>query len=130
MPSINQLESGTMYSHTAVSTSRSPTVPLSPHAEPSPTLKDLFRGQPTETLAAGTALFWEGDKAGQVFDVLEGVMRILPDYVRRPASHHGFHSSRRCSGGFLPGPLPLHGLGRDAGQSPPFCSRPLLHHDQ
>jgi CRP/FNR family transcriptional regulator, anaerobic regulatory protein len=76
MPSINQLESGTMYSHTAVSTSRSPTVPLSPHAEPSPTLKDLFRGQPTETLAAGTALFWEGDKAGQVFDVLEGVMRI------------------------------------------------------
>jgi CRP/FNR family transcriptional regulator, anaerobic regulatory protein len=71
-----------MYVHTAVSTSRSPAVPLSLNVEPSPTLKDLFKGQPTETLSPGAALFWEGDNAGQIFDMLEGVMRIyriMPD---------------------------------------------------
>jgi CRP/FNR family transcriptional regulator len=41
-----------------------------------PTVKDLFAGQPTETLAAGEALFWEGDEAGQIFDLVEGVLRI------------------------------------------------------
>jgi CRP/FNR family transcriptional regulator len=45
-------------------------------------MKDLFKGQPTESFSAGEALFWEGDQAGQIFDVLEGVLRvykILPD---------------------------------------------------
>ena len=65
-----------MYSHTAVSTSRSPAIPPCPHAESSPTLKDLSKGQPTETLPPGAALFWEGDQAGQIFDGLEGAMRI------------------------------------------------------
>ena len=71
-----------MYSHTAVSTSHSPAVLHAPHVEASPNLKDLFKGQPTEMLPRGAALFWEGDKAGQIFDVLEGVMRIyriMPD---------------------------------------------------
>jgi CRP/FNR family transcriptional regulator len=76
MPSVNQLEGGAMHSHTAVFTSHRPAVPFSSAVEPSPTLKDLFKGQPTETLPPGAALFWEGDKAGQIFDVLEGVMRI------------------------------------------------------
>src|SRR5579872_5711502 len=69
-----------MYSQTAVSASRNPAGPFVPAAEQ--TLKDLFRGQPIETLAAGEALFWEGDAAGQIFDVLEGVLRvyrIMPD---------------------------------------------------
>jgi CRP/FNR family transcriptional regulator, anaerobic regulatory protein len=65
-----------MYSQTAASASRSLTVPFAPAAEPSPILKDLFKGQPTETFAAGEALFWEGDEAGQIFDVLEGVVRV------------------------------------------------------
>ena len=71
-----------MYSRTGVSASHSPAVLFDAATEPSPTLRDLFRSQPTETFAAGQALFWEGDKAGQIFDVLEGVprvYRILPD---------------------------------------------------
>ena len=65
-----------MYSQTAVSASRSPAVPFGPATEQPPTLKDLFRGQPTETFAAGETVFWEGDEAGQIFDVLEGVVRV------------------------------------------------------
>jgi CRP/FNR family transcriptional regulator, anaerobic regulatory protein len=76
MPSTNQLEGDAMYSHTAVSASHSPAVLRPPYLEPSPTLKDLFKGQQTETLPPGAALFWEGDKGGHIFDVLEGVMRI------------------------------------------------------
>jgi CRP/FNR family transcriptional regulator len=75
MPSINEAEGDTMYNQTAASTSR-PTIPFSPSVEQTPTLKDLFKGQPTETLLAGAALFWEGDEAGQIFDVLEGVVRV------------------------------------------------------
>ena len=71
-----------MYSQNAMSVARS-TIhsPIGP-ADPNPTLRDLFRGQPTESFSAGEALIWEGDQAGQIFDVLEGVLRvykILPD---------------------------------------------------
>ena len=45
-------------------------------ADPRLTLRDLFGGQATETLSAGEALFWEGDQASQIFDVLEGVLRV------------------------------------------------------
>ena len=51
-------------------------------ADLAPALKDLFEGQHAEKLEPGEALFWEGDQAGQIFDVLEGVLRvykILPD---------------------------------------------------
>ena len=65
-----------MYSQTATSTSRSPAIPFVPSAEQTPALKDLFKGQPIETLPAGAALFWEGDEAGQIFDLLEGVVRV------------------------------------------------------
>ena len=65
-----------MYSQTAVSPSYSPAVPFGPAIEQSPTLRDLFRSQPTETFAAGQALFWEGDDAVHIFDVLEGVLRV------------------------------------------------------
>jgi CRP/FNR family transcriptional regulator len=71
-----------MYSQTAISLSRTPAVPIAPPADQAPTLRDLFKGQPTETFSAGEALFWEGDPAGQIFDVLEGVLRvyrIMPD---------------------------------------------------
>jgi CRP/FNR family transcriptional regulator, anaerobic regulatory protein len=65
-----------MYSQTAVSQSRNPAYPLVRPADQAPTLKDLFKCQPTETLSAGEALFWEGDHAGQIFDVIEGVLRV------------------------------------------------------
>ena len=65
-----------MYSQTAISTSRSPAIPFAPCLEQIPTLKDLFNCQPIETLPSGAALFWEGDEAGQIFDLLEGVVRV------------------------------------------------------
>ena len=65
-----------MYSQTSVSASRSPAVPFAPAIEQAPTLKDLFRGQPTETFPPGEALFWEGDEAGPIFELLEGMLRI------------------------------------------------------
>ena len=65
-----------MYSQTALSASYCPVVTLGPATERSPTLSDLFRSQQTETFAAGHALFWEGDDAAQIFDVLQGVLRI------------------------------------------------------
>ncbi len=71
-----------MYSQAAVSLTRSQAAPFAPAAEPAPTLRDLFKGQSAETLAAGEALFWEGDPAGQIFDVISGVLRvyrIMPD---------------------------------------------------
>lgn len=71
-----------MYSQNAVSVARStihsPIVPT----DPKPMLKDLFRGQPAESFSPGEALIWEGDQPGQIFHVLEGVLRvykILPD---------------------------------------------------
>jgi CRP/FNR family transcriptional regulator, anaerobic regulatory protein len=65
-----------MYSQTAVSASRNPAIPFASAVEPARALSDLFKGQPTETFAAGAALFWEGDEAGQIFAVLEGVVRV------------------------------------------------------
>lgn len=75
-------EGDVMYSQTAVSLSHKAAVPFANRPEQTRTLKDVFKGQATETLSAGEALFWEGDPAGQIFDVLEGVLRvykIMPD---------------------------------------------------
>ena len=36
----------------------------------------LFNRQPVEKLEAGAALFWEGDQASHVFEVVEGVLRV------------------------------------------------------
>jgi CRP/FNR family transcriptional regulator, anaerobic regulatory protein len=91
MPSVKQHEGGAMYVHAVVSASRRPEDCQSLHVEPSPTLKDLFNGQPTETLPAETALFWEGDKAEQVFELLEGVMR----------THRIMSDGRRAIMGFI-----------------------------
>ena len=65
-----------MYSQNAVSASYSAAIPVGNVTEQSPTLRDLFRSQQTETFAAGQALFWEGDDAVQIFDVLQGVLRV------------------------------------------------------
>ena len=71
-----------MYSQTTVSLTRGAVhSPVGP-ADLAPALKDLFKGQLAESFSAGEALFWEGDQAGQIFEVLEGVLRvykILPD---------------------------------------------------
>ena len=50
-------------------------------AEPT-RLADVFARQPVETVAKGEAVFWEEDAAADVFQVLEGCLRlyrILPD---------------------------------------------------
>jgi len=61
---------------------RSAAVPPNGSVECTPTLHDLFKGQASEGYSPGEAIFWEGDQAGHIFDVLEGVLRvykILPD---------------------------------------------------
>ena len=71
-----------MYSQTIRPEAVGSAIPFVPRGERTPTLRDLFKAQPIETLPAGAALFWEGDQATQIFDVLEGVMRvyrIMPD---------------------------------------------------
>lgn len=60
--------------------------------EPTPaaSLSSLFAGQHVERLASG-ALFWQGDRATHVFEVVEGVLRIV----------HAFSDGRRVVAGFL-----------------------------
>ena len=116
-----------MYSHTAVSTSHGPAVPP---IEFIPTLKDLFKGQPTETLPPGAALFWEGERAGQIFEMLEGVVRIYRIMSDGRRAIMGFIHPGDVLRGFLPRKLSLHRRGRDLSQSPPFCARPLFCQDQ
>ena len=40
-------------------------------------LRSLFGGQPVETFEAGMAVFWQGDDARHVFEVVEGVLRVF-----------------------------------------------------
>ncbi len=42
-----------------------------------PDLRSLFGGQPIESFEAGSAVFWEGDDARHVFEVVEGVLRVF-----------------------------------------------------
>jgi len=71
-----------MYSQTATSSYQNAVVlPVEP-VERSPSLRGVFKGQPADSYSAGEAIFWEGDEAGHIFDVVEGVLRvyrILPD---------------------------------------------------
>jgi CRP/FNR family transcriptional regulator, anaerobic regulatory protein len=99
-----------MYSHTAISTSRSPAIPFAPCLEQQiPTLKDLFKSQPTEPLPSGAALFWEGDEAGQIFDLLEGVVRVYRIMSDGRRAIMGFVHP----GGVLSRPVSLYGRGGD-----------------
>jgi CRP/FNR family transcriptional regulator len=63
-----------MYSQTAASVSRRPTVCFAAAADDN-ALNDLFKGQRTETFCAGETLFCEGDLAWHTFVVLEGMLR-------------------------------------------------------
>jgi CRP/FNR family transcriptional regulator len=65
-----------MYIKAVVSLSGKSAVPFAAPAAQTPTIKDLFKGEPTEVLSPGKALFFEGDFAGQIFHVLEGVLRV------------------------------------------------------
>ena len=42
-----------------------------------PSLQSLFSRQPIEKFAIGSAVFWEADPATDVFEVLEGVLRVF-----------------------------------------------------
>jgi CRP/FNR family transcriptional regulator len=41
------------------------------------TLASVFKSQPIETIQAGSALFWERDPAKHIFEVVEGVLRVV-----------------------------------------------------
>ena len=49
--------------------------PVAPR--PAPSLQSIFRGQAVERFEAGTPVFWEGDAAKHVFEVVEGVLRVF-----------------------------------------------------
>lgn len=65
-----------MFSQTAVSPSRNASVPSIQPIEEALSLRDLFKGQPTHAYSAGEAIIWEGDPADQIFDIVEGVLRV------------------------------------------------------
>ncbi|MCL6705624.1 helix-turn-helix domain-containing protein [Pseudomonas sp. R2.Fl] len=46
------------------------------HANETNCFSTLFAGQPAEHLAAGCSLFFQGDEASHVFEVLEGTLRV------------------------------------------------------
>ncbi|MEO8882938.1 MAG: helix-turn-helix domain-containing protein [Devosia sp.] len=52
-------------------------VPPAFQPEGRPTLAGLFSHQPVERIDAGAALFWQGDRAAEVFEVMEGALRIV-----------------------------------------------------
>lgn len=66
-------------------------VPQFVESESPATLAGLFAHQPSELLEAGAALFWQGDRALQVFKVETGALRIV----------HVLGDGRRVITGFL-----------------------------
>lgn len=71
-----------MYSQTAVLPSRNPDVSRVAPVERTPTLGDLFKGQPASEYRVGEAVIREGDPADHILHVLGGVLRtckLLPD---------------------------------------------------
>lgn len=45
--------------------------------QPPRTLSSLFSQRPVEKFAAGSAIFWEGDQAKHIFEVVEGTLRAF-----------------------------------------------------
>lgn len=65
-----------MFSSATISRKQS----LAPMAVPhhtTPSLASVFSDRPVERHAAGKTLFWEGDDASHVFELVEGVLRIV-----------------------------------------------------
>ncbi len=61
-----------------------------------PTLSSLFWRQPIERIAPGSVVFWEGDAAKSVFEVVDGTLRV----------YRILHDGRRVILGFVcPGDL-------------------------
>lgn len=50
--------------------------PMPIETEDRPTLQSLFSRQPIEKFEPGAAVFWEGDDAQHVFEVVTGVLRV------------------------------------------------------
>src|SRR5438132_5231583 len=74
MPSFSKPEGDPMHTQTAIKQTRQP-VALS-QSPGVPTLGDLFKAQPTESVAPGGAIFWQGDPAAHIFEVTAGVLRV------------------------------------------------------
>src|SRR5208283_2775922 len=70
MRHIKGQEGAAMYSQAAMTSSRNAAFMPAQPVERAPTLQDVFRGQPVDSYSAGAAIFWEGDTAGHIFDVL------------------------------------------------------------
>lgn len=71
-----------MYAPQIAPSARSATLPSFGLAPATVNLESVFTSQPLETFEAGEALFWEGDAASHVFQIVEGCLRlcrILPD---------------------------------------------------
>jgi CRP/FNR family transcriptional regulator len=66
-----------MYSESTISLSVVPLRAACATHSPTPSLQGLFSRQPIEKFEAGTAVFWEGDAANHVFEVVEGVLRVF-----------------------------------------------------
>lgn len=66
-----------MYSESAILPAVVPDRTSSATHSPTPSLQGLFSRQPVEKFAAGAAVFWEGDAASHVFEVVSGVLRVF-----------------------------------------------------
>jgi CRP/FNR family transcriptional regulator len=85
-----------MYIETASSPTRNAALVPVRRADQALTLKDLFKWQATEKLYRRKSIFWEGDQANQIIEVVEGVVR----------SYRTLSDGRRAIIGFLyPGDL-------------------------
>ena len=69
---------------------RNASVPTIVPTEQGPTLRDLFKGQPTVEYSAGEPIIWEGDPAGQIFDIADGVLRVYKVLARGRRAIVGF----------------------------------------
>lgn len=58
---------------------RKPSVflPRAAESKPLPTLLTVFEGRPGERLGVDSALFWQGDDARDVFEIVDGAVRIV-----------------------------------------------------
>src|SRR3954470_7791372 len=71
-----------MYSSHLLPSAGNTTLPVFGMSSEDLTLEHLFAGQPADKFAAGEGVFWEGDTASDIFQIVEGCLRlyrILPD---------------------------------------------------
>ena len=63
----------TVYAHAI---GKTVSIPAPAHEAPAPQFRNLFGTRPTEALGQNEVLFWEGDPADHVFEVVSGCLRL------------------------------------------------------